>query len=81
MIKKQTKLFLVIFLLLSFLYFFTRLFGLTKLPVFADEAIYLRWSQVIRAVESLRFLPLTDGKQPLFMAFFFLPQFFSLGKK
>ncbi len=67
MIKKQTKLFLVIFLLLSFLYFFTRLFGLTKLPVFADEAIYLRWSQVIRAVESLRFLPLTDGKQPLFM--------------
>jgi 4-amino-4-deoxy-L-arabinose transferase-like glycosyltransferase len=44
-----------------------RLLSLTLLPVFADEAIYIRWSQVMRAEATLRFLPLSDGKQPLFM--------------
>jgi len=52
---------------LAILYFFTRLQNLTKLPVFADEAIYIRWSQIIKSVETLRFIPLTDGKQPFFM--------------
>jgi len=49
------------------LLFFVRLYHLTIIPVFADEAIYIRWSQVMRAEETLRFLPLSDGKQPLFM--------------
>src|SRR4030042_1949217 len=49
------------------LYFILRLINLTILPVFADEAIYIRWSQVMRAESTLRFLPLSDGKQPLFM--------------
>ncbi len=40
---------------------------LTNLPVFADESIYIRWAQVMRAEPGLRFLPLSDGKQPLFM--------------
>ena len=44
-----------------------RLFNLTYLPVFGDEAIYIRWAQVMRAEPTLRFLPLSDGKQPLFM--------------
>lgn len=44
-----------------------RLYHLTILPVFADEAIYIRWAQVMRAEPTLRFLPLSDGKQPLFM--------------
>ena len=48
-------------------YFLTRLINLTVIPVFCDEAIYIRWAQVMRAVQSLRFLPLSDGKQPLFM--------------
>jgi 4-amino-4-deoxy-L-arabinose transferase-like glycosyltransferase len=48
-------------------YLFSRFINLTIIPVFADEAIYLRWAQVMRAVPSLRFLPLSDGKQPLFM--------------
>ena len=52
---------------LVFLSVGVRLINLTKIPVFADEAIYVRWSQVIRAVQTLRFLPLSDGKQPLFM--------------
>ncbi len=48
-------------------FFLLRLFHLTILPIFADEAIYIRWSQVMRAEPTLRFLPLSDGKQPLFM--------------
>jgi 4-amino-4-deoxy-L-arabinose transferase-like glycosyltransferase len=48
-------------------YFILRLVNLTILPVFVDEAIYIRWSQVMRAEPTLRFLPLSDGKQPLFM--------------
>lgn len=47
--------------------FCLRLINLTKIPVFADEAIYIRWAQVMRAEPTLRFLPLSDGKQPLFM--------------
>ncbi len=44
-----------------------RLIHLTILPVFADEAIYIRWSQIMSSEPTLRFLPLSDGKQPLFM--------------
>lgn len=49
------------------LYFLTRLQNLTAIPVFGDEAIYIRWSQIIKNEETLRFIPQTDGKQPLFM--------------
>ncbi|MGB6839124.1 MAG: glycosyltransferase family 39 protein [Microgenomates group bacterium] len=52
---------------LFFLALILRLYNLTYLPVFADEAIYIRWSQVMVAEPTLRFLPLSDGKQPLFM--------------
>ncbi len=58
---------LSLFVGLSILYFATRLINLTSIPVFGDEAIYLRWSQVIKNVETLRFIPLNDGKQPLYM--------------
>lgn len=44
-----------------------RLYNLNLIPVFVDEAIYVRWAQVMRAESTLRFLPLSDGKQPLFM--------------
>lgn len=44
-----------------------RLYNLVIWPIFADEAIYIRWSQVMKSVPTLRYLPLTDGKQPLFM--------------
>lgn len=44
-----------------------RVVNLTLLPVFADEAIYVRWAQVMKAEPTLRFLPLSDGKQPLYM--------------
>ncbi|HWA52053.1 MAG TPA: glycosyltransferase family 39 protein [Patescibacteria group bacterium] len=47
--------------------FVIRILHLTILPVFADEAIYIRWSQVMAAESTLRFLPLSDGKEPLYM--------------
>jgi len=55
---------LVILLVVGFLF---RINKLTYLPIFADEAIYIRWAQVMKAEPTLRFLPLSDGKQPLFM--------------
>lgn len=58
---------LFVFCLSLILFFALRLFDLTRIPVFVDEAIYIRWSQVMRNEPTLRFLPLSDGKQPLFM--------------
>lgn len=63
----QYKYYALIALSLAFLYFALRLPNLTLQPIFADEAIYIRWAQVMRAEPSLRFLPLQDGKTPLFM--------------
>lgn len=58
----------VIALVVIFIIFFVlRLINLNGLPVFVDEAIYIRWAQVMRSEPTLRFLPLQDGKQPLFM--------------
>ncbi len=58
---------LVAFLFVDILYLATRVLSLDVFPIFGDEAIYVRWSQIIKSVETLRFIPLTDGKQPLFM--------------
>jgi len=58
---------IVVWFLLILSFLITRLVNLTIIPVFVDEAIYIRWAQVMRAENTLRFLPLSDGKQPLFM--------------
>jgi 4-amino-4-deoxy-L-arabinose transferase-like glycosyltransferase len=54
-------------ILISGFYFFSRFQNITSIPVFGDEAIYIRWAQIIQSEETLRFIPQTDGKQPLFM--------------
>lgn len=48
-------------------YFISRFINLTSIPIFTDEAIYLRWSQIISGDLHYLYLPLTDGKPPLFM--------------
>lgn len=48
------------------LFLVTRLPNLTALPIFTDEAIYIRWSQIGYRDASWRFISLTDGKQPMF---------------
>jgi 4-amino-4-deoxy-L-arabinose transferase-like glycosyltransferase len=40
--------------------------NLTKLPIFVDEALYLRWGQIAGDDATWRFISLTDGKQPLY---------------
>jgi len=54
-------------IVLILVFFTIRLLNLTILPIFADEAIYVRWTQIIAADPAQRFIPLSDGKQPLFM--------------
>jgi predicted membrane-bound mannosyltransferase len=65
--KKHYKVFLPGLVGVLALAFAIRIYHLTILPVFADEAIYIRWSQIMVNEPTLRFLPLSDGKQPLFM--------------
>lgn len=48
-------------------YFVTRLVNIMSVPMFTDEAIYTRWSQIARYDASWRFISLTDGKQPSFV--------------
>lgn len=55
------------FLLISAIYILFRLPNLTLQPIFADEAIYIRWAQIMRAEPTLRFISVMDGKTPLFM--------------
>lgn len=51
-------------------YLFLHVTNLTKLPVFADEAIYIRWAQlIIDDGPRYAFFPLNDGKTPLHMWF------------
>jgi 4-amino-4-deoxy-L-arabinose transferase-like glycosyltransferase len=54
-------------LFIGVLYFIVRLPNLTNLPVFTDEAIYLRWAQIALNDANWRFISLTDGKQPSFV--------------
>ena len=58
---------MTIFVLLVLAYLFLRIHDLSGLPVFVDEAIYIRWGQLIKSESTLRFVPLQDGKQPFFM--------------
>lgn len=58
---------IIIFTLICVLYFVLRVINLTLQPVFVDEAIYVRWAQIMKAEPNLRFISLTDGKTPLFM--------------
>lgn len=49
------------------LYFLTRTFTLSQVPIFTDEAIYLRWAQYLQSDLKFWDYAVTDGKQPLFI--------------
>jgi 4-amino-4-deoxy-L-arabinose transferase-like glycosyltransferase len=66
MIKKYGSIILSVAVLII-LYFILRIYHLTSLPLFTDESIYIRWSQIGLHDPAFRFLSLTDGKQPLFI--------------
>lgn len=53
---------------ISILFVISHTLSLTLLPVFADEAIYIRWAQLIQDDASrYAFFSMADGKPPLFM--------------
>lgn len=64
---RKYRLEIIIGLIGILLYFFFRLYHLMLLPIFTDEAIYTRWSQIARFDAAQRFISLTDGKQPSFV--------------
>lgn len=66
-IYKEWKYSILALTLILAIGFLLRIYNLNTQPIFADEAIYIRWAQVMRAEPTLRFLPLSDGKPPLFM--------------
>lgn len=67
-IFSSSKRFITLISVLLIIYCVSHLVGLTRLPVFADEAIYIRWAQLI-IDDSPRYLffSLNDGKTPLFI--------------
>lgn len=67
--KLLRKYAMLIFVSLGFLvsYLLIRLTNIMSLPLFTDEAIYARWSQIARWDANWRFISLTDGKQPMFV--------------
>lgn len=44
-----------------------RLLHIMQLPLFTDEAIYVRWSEIAKQDASWRFISLTDGRQPMYV--------------
>lgn len=64
---KTHKTSIVALVFLGTIYFASRILFLTKLPIFTDEAIYLRWAQIALHDHNWLFISLSDGKQPLFV--------------
>lgn len=64
---KRYKISIIVFILISIVYFILRSANLLVIPIFTDEAIYTRWAQIALNDSSWRFISLTDGKQPLFV--------------
>lgn len=64
---KKYKFELLIGLGLLVVYLLLRTFHLLNLPVFTDEAIYMRWAQIAKQDAAERFISLSDGKQPLYV--------------
>lgn len=52
-------------IIISLITFFTRVINLLNIPIFTDEAIYIRWAQIGLNDPAHRFISLTDGKQPM----------------
>ncbi len=66
--KKHLKSPLFIYLLLIAFYLLIHLIRLAHFPVFADESIYIRWTQLIMDdPQRYLFFPMNDGKTPLHM--------------
>lgn len=64
---RKHKLEIIVLVILTFIYLFSRFYSILALPIFTDEAIYIRWAQIAKQDANWRFISLTDGKQPMFI--------------
>ncbi|MDO8659119.1 MAG: glycosyltransferase family 39 protein [Candidatus Parcubacteria bacterium] len=64
---RRHKLEFFVLLILTLVYLATRFYSILSLPIFTDEAIYIRWAQIAKQDANWRFISLTDGKQPMFI--------------
>lgn len=64
---KRHKIEFLVLTVLILIYFVTRFCSILSLPIFTDEAIYIRWAQIAKQDANWRFISLTDGKQPMFI--------------
>jgi len=64
---KRHKFELFVLAALTLIYFVSRFYSILSLPIFTDEAIYIRWAQIAKQDAGERFISLTDGKQPMFI--------------
>lgn len=55
------------------LYLLINIIFIKQIPIFTDEAIYVRWAQIAANDASLRYISLLDGKQPLFIWIAMIP--------
>lgn len=58
---------IIVLAIVALIYIASRLYNIMSLPLFTDEGIYIRWSQIARDDAGWRFISLTDGKQPSFV--------------
>ncbi len=66
MLKINKTIILLLFFIIG--YFIIHLLHPVNLPVFADEAIYIRWAQlIIDDWQQYLFFPLNDGKTPIYI--------------
>lgn len=64
---RKHKLEFFVLALLVIVYLLSRFYSILSLPIFTDEAIYIRWAQIAKQDANWRFISLTDGKQPMFI--------------
>lgn len=54
------------FVMIAIIFLATRFAGIGRLPVYHDEAMYMSWTRAMADDPSRAYLPLLDGKTPLF---------------
>lgn len=64
---RKHKLEIIVLVVLILIYLASRFYSILSLPIFTDEAIYIRWAQIAKQDANWRFISLTDGKQPMFI--------------
>lgn len=63
--RRRDNKYILIFVFLTALFLITRLYHLLALPIFSDEGIYIQWAKMAAQDGGMRFVSLTDGRQPL----------------